>query len=93
MSFIRNAITEADGVTLNVGYLALFWLLWVVIGVIPVMVVMAILHIDVQPLGIAVGAVCGGFGTALAALGVFIAGDRRNQYRAEPPIPADPPKT
>jgi len=78
MGIFRSAVTESDGVTINVGYLALFWLMVVVLGVIPVLVVLALLDIDVQPIGIAVGAVCGGFATALGSLGFFVWGDRRN---------------
>lgn len=83
----RNAITEADGVSVNVGYLALFWLLIVVLGAIPLMIVLAFLQliysddhrVDVQQLGVAIGAVCTGFGAALGALGLFLMGDRRPQ--------------
>lgn len=87
----RSAITEADGQTINVGYLSLFALMTLIVGAIPFMCIMAAwsMYFDsahtfkVQDLGIGVGAVCTGFAAALGALGVFIIGDRRNSN--EPP--------
>jgi hypothetical protein len=81
VSLIRKAITEADGQTLNVGYLSLFWLFIAVIGAVQIEALLAIIASIrtpdkiaeiLQSLGVAVGATCGGFATALTALGVYI---------------------
>jgi hypothetical protein len=81
VNIIRRAITESDGETVNVGYMSLFWLMVVVLGVIPLMCVVSVYAAAknpdkipeiVQSLGMGVGAACGGFATALAALGVYI---------------------
>lgn len=81
----RNAITEADGVSVNVGYLSLFWLLGHDILMSVVLVgagfVAQRYHpthaYPLQEVGIALGAVWGTFSTALGALGVFLVGDRK----------------
>lgn len=70
----------------------------VVLGVIPLMCFMAFIALFyfrtnpaevLRSLGIGIGAVCGGFATALGALGMFVFGDRRT---APPPAPLPPPK-
>jgi hypothetical protein len=81
----HNAITEADGVSVNVGYLSLFWVMIGVLGAIPLLILIAIAQlwlsdshaVNVQELGVAIGAVCTGFGVALGALGLFLMGDRK----------------
>lgn len=82
-SVFRSAITGDDG-EVDSGYLALYWLLVVVIGVIPVMCVGAVCamwndpagHFDAQGLGIGVGSVCAGFATAAGGVGIFRRGDK-----------------
>lgn len=94
MSVFRSSILDADGKTVNVGYLSLYWIMIVVLNVIPLMCglsVWAVAHgtpvVEVlKALGIGVAAVTGAFATALAALGAFIAGDSR-AYRTAP-LPA-----
>jgi hypothetical protein len=91
----RSAVTESDGVTVNVGYLALFWLMVAILTAIPMLVVLAVADmmeapghpLDLRSLGYAIGAVCAGFATALGALGVFVYGDRR--FSDPPAAPRD----
>lgn len=81
----RNAIMESDMVNVNIGYLALFWLLGldVVLSVITVLAgfVMQWFHpmheYPFTGVAAALAAVWGTFSTALAALGLFLVGDRR----------------
>lgn len=83
-SIFRSAIEGDDG-RVDAGYLALFWIMAVVITAIPFMctftaIAMAIdpFHkFDVQGLGIGIGSVCGGFGVAVGAVGAFRLGDKR----------------
>lgn len=86
MSIFREAITE-DGVV-DVAYLALFWLMVMVLGAITfacVMTAAAFLRctgactFDPQPLGIAVGAICTGFATALGALAGYMVATRHDR--------------
>lgn len=82
MSVFRSAIEDAEG-GVNVGYLSLFWVMIVVLNVIPIMCVGAALTwwktgaFPLQELGIGVGSVGGGFAVVLGALGVFVRGDRK----------------
>lgn len=83
-------MTDPDG-EWDVGNVGLFALVVLVIGVIPIMLLMAFLgaygtgvKFDIQGLGVAIGAVCAGFATALGALGAF----RRLADNAPPqPVP------
>jgi len=83
LGIFRSAITEKDNVSINVGYLSLFWIMVVVLTVIPFMVAGACVEMyysdkHVFPyaaLGTGVGYVTAAFGVALAALGGFIWGD------------------
>jgi len=92
VSIFRNAIMESDNVNVNVGYLSLFWIMVVVLTVIPIMVVAAIVQAyydehHVFPfltLGQGAGLITAAFASALTALGVFLWGDRR-------PLPPPPP--
>jgi hypothetical protein len=85
VSIIRNAIMEDDNVNVNVGYLCLFLVMALVLLVIPVMVCAAIVqtwfdehHVfPFSELGKGAGFITGAFSTALAALGLFLWGDRR----------------
>jgi uncharacterized membrane protein len=91
MSIFRSAITNKDG-EVNVGYLSLFALVALVVGVIPLMCLGTFLSFhksatgvfDVQGLGAGVGMVCGGFATALGALGVYMKLDTTNPVNTEP---------
>jgi hypothetical protein len=76
-------MTDPDG-EWDVGNVGLFALLVIIIGAIPIMIVMSLFHYDVQPLGIAIGAVCAGFATALGALAAF-----RRSTDYPPPRPID----
>jgi len=82
-SVFRSAITGPDG-EVDAGYLALVWIMVVVITAIPFMCIFSgiamWLHADhvfeVQALGIGIGSVCGGFGVAVGAVGAFRLGDK-----------------
>lgn len=90
IGLFRNAVTEEDGHSVNVGYLCLFWVLIVVLTVVPVMVLAAFIQqyhdgtahrfpfTELRDGLIGVGSV---FGATLTALGVFLWGDSR-----KPPI-------
>lgn len=79
----RSAITGEDG-QVDAGYLALFWVLVLVVGAIPVMCVgtLAAMYFDAhhvfkaQELGVGIGAVCTGFAAAIGGVGLFRAGDK-----------------
>lgn len=79
--FFKNAVTEADGVSVNVGYLGLFCLLaldvllsvvFVGAGFLP-----AFKEYPYAGVATAIGATWGTFSTSLGALGLFLVGDRR----------------
>lgn len=82
-SVFRSAITKGDG-EVDSGYLAMFVLMILVTGTIPAMCIGAFAsmwmradHVFlVQDLGIGIGAVCGGFATAIGAIGMFRMGDK-----------------
>jgi hypothetical protein len=82
-SVFRAAIHPTDQ-TVDPGYLALFWIMAVVITAIPFMCIftMVAMFLDpehrflVQDLGIGVGSVCTGFGVAVGAVGAFRMGDK-----------------
>lgn len=87
MSIFREAITDADGLV-DVSYLALFWVMVSVLGAITFICAMSVVAFirctanclfDPQPLGIAVGAICTGFATALGALAGYMAATRRDR--------------
>ncbi len=78
-SVFRGAITGSDGET-DAGYLALFWLMAVITGTIPILCLTAAVAsfrlpeqaaAILQGVGIGIGSVCGGFGVALGALRQF----------------------
>lgn len=91
LSIFRNAITESDNRSVNVGYLSLFWIMIVVLNVIPIMVIGAIVqtyydehHVfPFAQLGTGVGYVTGAFAAAMAALGAFIWGDSTKDAAAK----------
>jgi hypothetical protein len=75
--WVRQAVTDDAG-AFDVGNLSLFALMWLVLGVVPYMCLMVgvaafvpTVKFDPKPLGIAVAAVCGGFATAIGALGAY----------------------
>ncbi len=82
-SIFRSAITDGNG-DVDAGYLAMFALMALVVGAIPIMVIGAFLamwfdpthEFNVKDLGIGIGAVCGGFATAAGGIGMFRAGDK-----------------
>lgn len=84
MSVFQSAIRGEDG-EVDAGYLAMYVVTMIVLGAIPAMVagslVVALLghehHFDVQGLGVGIGSVCGGYGVALGAVGLFKAGDKK----------------
>lgn len=83
VSIFRSAITNNEG-DVDSGYLALFVLMTMVTGAIPLMCIGAFIAMwigadhkfAVQDLGIGIGAVCGGFATAIGAVGLFRMGDK-----------------
>lgn len=86
MSIFRSAISDANG-GVNVGYLSLFWIMIVVLNVIPLMCTMAVIEayfggehhaFNFKDLGTGIRDVTFGFSTALGALGLFLWGDSRN---------------
>lgn len=84
VSIFREAVVDERG-QVDVANLALFWLMVSVLGAITFACGMSFLSwlaacrglaqqcaYDPQPLGIAVAAICGGFGVALGALGSYM---------------------
>lgn len=86
MSIFSSAITGADG-QVDAGYLAMFAVMLIVMGAVPSMCIGTFLamwyapdhRFDVQSLGVGIGAVCGGFATAIGAVGLFRAGDKEKK--------------
>ena len=82
-SVFRSAITDKDG-DVDAGYLALYWIMAVVITAIPLMCAGTAIQMwlspthtfTVQELGIGIGSVCTGFGVAVGAVGAFRMGDK-----------------
>jgi hypothetical protein len=81
----RNVITESDGVSVNIGYLSLLWILGL-----DVLMSLAVVstgfwtqaysathEYPFTGVATALAAIWGTFSTALTALGVFLIGDRR----------------
>lgn len=83
MNVFRSAISNDQG-EVDAGYLAMAVLMVIVTGAIPAMCIGTFVAMwfdpahkfAVQDLGIGIGAVCGGFATAIGAVGVFRMGDR-----------------
>lgn len=81
----RNAVTESDGESVNVGYLGLFWLLGLDVVLSIVFVATGFWMQAYDPthkypyteVATALAALWGTFSTSLGALGVFLIGDRR----------------
>lgn len=82
-SVFRGAITDRDGL-IDSGYLGAFFVMAVVVGAVPFMCLLSAFtlyfspthSVDVQALGVGIGAVCAGFATAIGAVGLFRMGDR-----------------
>lgn len=91
IGLFRSAITEPDNRSVNVGYFALFWILIVVLNILPIMAGAAIVQTIYDPkhifpyaeLGKGAGLITVAFSTALGALGLFLVGDRK-------PVPPEP---
>lgn len=85
MSLFRNAITEANGTDINVGYLSLFVLLTLDVLATAIFIGAGFIgqrydaahRYPFTDLAAALGALWGTFSTALGALGLFLVGDRR----------------
>lgn len=83
MSVFRSAIQGDDG-EVDPGYLAMYVVMAVVAGAIPVMCIGTIAemifsaehHFHGQDLGIGIGSVCTGLGVAVGAVGAFRLGDK-----------------
>lgn len=91
MSIFREAISDTDGVV-DVSYLALFWVMCSVLGAITFLSAMAVTvfwrckhdcAFDMQAFGIAVGAICTGFATALGGLAAYMAATRPTRAPAK----------
>lgn len=89
MSWLGRALTDTRGEP-DVGNLGLFVLVVVIIGAIPFICIMSAVSaffpsvkFDPQPVGVAVGAVCGGFAAALGAYAATSSG--RGKYESDPP--------
>jgi hypothetical protein len=88
-SVFRSAITDDAG-EVDAGYLAMYVITMIVLGAIPAMVVGTLIamwlspehRFEVQGLGVGIGSVCGGYGMALGAVGLFRAGDKDKSPRA-----------
>jgi hypothetical protein len=78
----QSAITEEDGKTVNAGYLALAVVMLIVLGAVPCTLLLAAVQLKVkhdvnlQDVGVSIGAICTGFGVVLGALGMFLKGDK-----------------
>lgn len=91
----REAITD-DHDQLDVGRLALFAVMWIVLGAIPWVLVLASVALatgkplaELWGVGAAVGAICTGFAAAIAALGAYVSQDKKPTAPL-PPSKADP---
>ena len=82
MSLFQEAIRDEHGLV-DVAYLSLYWLMAHVLGAIVFVCVLALWAFwrndtfDPQALGIAIGAICGGFATALGALAAYMLATRK----------------
>lgn len=74
--WLRDAVTDAHG-DFDVANIGVAVLIAMTIGACVVACYALLAGKDPQPLGVAVGAIFGGFATALGALGVYRWGDRR----------------
>lgn len=82
-SIFRSAITGDDG-TVDPGYLAIYGVMFAVLGVIPFMCLIAAIAMfldpahtaDLQGLGIGIGSLCTGAGVVIGAVGAFRMGDK-----------------
>lgn len=94
MSWARDLVTDVHG-AFDVGRFALFAIMWVVLGAIPVMVAGGVIeaianehHIfPYSELGKGIGYVTAAFAAALGALGAYVAMDKRPTA----PLPDDAP--
>ena len=82
MNFFRGSCTDENG-HWDVAYVSLFGVGTAVICAIPFMCLMALASwlrcsctFDPQPLGVAIGATCGGFATAVGGLAAYMAATR-----------------
>lgn len=84
VSLFREAIVDDKG-QVDVANVALYWVMLSVLGAITFACLMSLASwaascfgkahqcsYDPQPLGVAVGAICAGFASALTALGVYV---------------------
>jgi hypothetical protein len=75
----QQMTTEADNQTKDVGLVSVAWIGVMVLGAIPLLIILTAWQVwidpahkfDPQPLGVAIGAICTGFGVALGALGAY----------------------
>lgn len=82
-SIFLSAITDSDG-EVDSGYLGGYIVTFLVLGAIPFMVLGAFVSMvwapehkfPAQELGVGIGAVVGGYGGAMAGVGVFKRGDK-----------------
>jgi hypothetical protein len=81
-SWLHRLVSDDHGEP-DIGRLAVLVLIGMVVGSVAAIIVMDAyaLHtgrkFDPTPIGVAVGAICGGFSTALGALGLYLIGDKK----------------
>lgn len=76
---LKQITTEADNQTHDFGLVSMVGIALMVLGAIPWILIQSAVAqayakdhaFDAGPIGIAIGAICGGFGVALAALGTY----------------------
>lgn len=92
VSIFREAIVDASG-QVDVAYLALFWVMVSVLSAIAFVCLMSAAvflrctqncAFDPQPLGMAIGAICAGFATALGALAGYMVATRSAHQSVHP---------
>jgi hypothetical protein len=87
--WLRSALTDEHG-QFDIAYIGMGALIVIVLGAIPSLLLMAVWALyagrafDPQPLGIAIGAVCGGFAAALGSLAGYMAATRPTRPATAP---------
>jgi hypothetical protein len=95
---LREAVIQAitdDHQQIDVGRLALFAVMWIVLGAIPWVLILASVALvtgrslaDLWGVGAAIGAICTGFAGAIAALGAYVSQDKKPTAPLPPTAPS-----